>query len=152
MLNKINSTTTFGRKQDIECVHQARKTLSNIFHKYVKNNMAEEDVFGDVLLLDRVGITQNATKNRIANELELFAPGINKKTSDLASDEKIKKMSLAEVQGLLKRADKTLKENLKSRYENLEKAKNKLTPSQKGLLQQMKAHIESVSLISIPKK
>lgn len=153
MLNKVSSTISFERKQDIECVHQARKTLNSIFEKYVRNGMIREDVYGDVLILNRTGekLTDNIAEI-YKDDLLLSMPHLFKNSENLASDEQIRKMSLKEVQALLKTAQDTFKTALSSKYEELQKFKKGLKPTQKELLPQMKKHIDTPFLISIPKK
>lgn len=167
MLNQVNSTQSFGRSKDVACVNQARKTLGNIYQKYVANNLIKDDELGDVLLLNRVGADSEEEYAKLSEHnqelIDAFGMDFNKKTQDLASNKKICKMSLKQVQDLLKQAETQLKKCLAQQYEQLNKSAQKkeginditrkvFTPTEKAVLHQMKIHAQTDSLITIPQK
>lgn len=149
MINKIDSSVTFGRKEDVKCVHQARETLNNIYQKYLRQGMGSYDTTGAILPLNCVGKPLHQFKGELADEL---GPAMTS-NRDLASDEKIAKMSLEQVQKLLINADLTLKNALKEiSAEFSSKSKKSTSQIQKQLLLQVEKYIKTPLLITIPKK
>lgn len=150
MISKINSLTTFGRKEDIKCVHQARETLNNIHQKYLRQGLGACDPMGEILPLNCIGKASTELKGELAEEL---GPTILKTNKDLASDEKIAKMSLEQVKKLLINADLSLKNSLREIQEEFSsKPKRSTSQVQKQLLSQIDKYIKTPLLISIPKR
>lgn len=148
MISKINSSTTFGRKEDIKCVHQARETLNNIHQKYLRQGMGAHDPMGIILPLNCVG-----KPTEIQGELAEEIGSTIRTNKDFASDEKIAKMSLEQVKNLLINADLSLKNSLKEiSKEFSSRPKKSLSQVQRQLLSQIEKYINTPLLISIPKK